>query len=89
MRIRDYMVAESLKSFRQLDDIAEQLTYDEVTRALQLEARTQRRPTVLRKLISIASRKHKVHLQEKYLGYQKESRCEAQTIESNDSSPDC
>lgn len=70
--VSKYKVAEALRSFSALLRILDDLTEEEVLACLQLEASTQRRESVLNRLISRAVRLNEVsysrQLKEKYHG---------------------
>lgn len=75
-----WRVKRALESFRVLGDVIDQLTEEEVYHCLQLEAETQRRKTIIDRLISKAAdygRRSLVQsLQEKF--YASQERCSEQ-----------
>jgi len=68
--LRPWYIARALGSFKELNRVLGELTADEVTACLDLEAGTQRRRSVLTRLISRAVRLNEIEfnqgLQEKY-----------------------
>jgi hypothetical protein len=70
--VSKYKIAEALRSFSALMRVLEELTEEEVLACLQLEASTQRRESVLSRLISRAVRLNEIkyarQLKEKYHG---------------------
>lgn len=65
-----WRVKRALESFRSLADVVDQLTEEEVHHCLQLEVETQRRKTIIDRLIAKAtdlnSQSYIQSLQEKY-----------------------
>lgn len=72
MSVRKWYVGEALKSFARLNEVLAELTEEEVMACLDLEAATQRRRSVIDRLISRAIRLKEIELQtslkEKYHG---------------------
>lgn len=70
--VRQWYVSEALSSMRRLAEIIDELTEDEVLAALELEAGSQRRSSIVDRLISRATRlneiKYSTQLKEKYHG---------------------
>lgn len=70
--VRQWYVTEALSSMRRLHDLIDELTADEVIAALELEAGSQRRSSIIDRLISRAVRlkeiKYSKDLKEKYHG---------------------
>lgn len=48
--VRSWRISEALTSFRRLGEIIDELTEDEVHQALQLEASTRRRKSIMTRL---------------------------------------
>lgn len=71
---RQWMVSEALSSMRRLNDLIDELTEVEVIAALELESGSQRRSSIIDRLISRAVRlnelKYSANLKEKYHGTQ-------------------
>ena len=72
MAVRRYYINLALASFKGLTDTLHELTEEEVLACLKLEAGTHRRPSVVNRLISRASRLHELRyisqLKEKFHG---------------------
>lgn len=72
MSVRKWYISEALTSFVRLNEVLHELTEREVMACLDLEAATQRRRSVLDRLISRAIRLKEIELnrqlKEKYLG---------------------
>lgn len=72
MEARSWFVSEALKSARRLQEIVDELSEVEVIAALELESQSQRRGSIIDRLISRAVRlneiKYAVQLKEKYHG---------------------
>ena len=72
MSVRKWYVGEALKSFVRLNEVLGDLTFEEVEACLDLEAASQRRRSVLDRLISRAVRLKEIEfnrqLKEKYYG---------------------
>jgi hypothetical protein len=70
--VRKWYVGQALESFTRLNEVISELTVEEVYACLDLEAGTQRRTSILNRLISRAVRLNEVsfnrQLQEKYHG---------------------
>ena len=70
--VRKWYVGEALKSFVRLNEVLSELTEEEVVACLDLEAASQRRRSVLDRLISRAVRLKEIEfnrqLKEKYYG---------------------
>lgn len=70
--VRKFLVGQALSSFSALNERLNELTEDEVLAALQLEAATNRRQSLIDRLISRAVRlnelKYQRHLKEKFHG---------------------
>lgn len=70
--VRQWYVSEALSSMRRLAEIIDELTEEEVLAALELEAGSQRRSSIVDRLISRATRlneiKYSTQLKEKYHG---------------------
>ena len=70
--VSDYKIGQALWSFGSLTRVLNDLTEEEVLACLELEAATQRRESVLNRLISRAARlneiKHVSQLKEKFHG---------------------
>lgn len=66
MSTRPWYLNEALASVRRLDEIIGELTAEEVTACLNLEAATQRRRSVIDRLIKRATLLTTLALQEKY-----------------------
>jgi hypothetical protein len=56
MAVRKFYINQALKSFKGLTTALSELTEEEVLACLKLEAGSQRRPSVLKRLISRAAR---------------------------------
>jgi len=71
-KVRKHLVGQALSSFSALHDVINDLTEDEVLAALDLEAATNRRRSLIDRLISRAVRineqRYQRHLKEKYHG---------------------
>jgi len=72
MEVRQWQVTEALSSMRRLHDLIDDLTEEEVIAALELESGSQRRASMIDRLISRAVRlneiKYSNSLKEKYYG---------------------
>ena len=72
MTVRKWYIGEALKSFVRLNEVLSELTEQEVEACLNLEAASQRRRSVLDRLISRAVRLKEIEinrqLKEKYYG---------------------
>jgi len=72
MSVRSWIVAEALSSYGRLNELIQQLTEEEVLACLQLEAGSNRRATVIDRLISRAARLNELRyvtaLKEKFHG---------------------
>lgn len=72
MSVSKFRVSQALKSFGSLARMVNELTEEEVLAALELEAASQRRPSILTRLISRAVRLNEIkyanHLKEKFHG---------------------
>ena len=72
MSVRKWYIGEALKSFVRLNEVLSELTEQEVEACLNLEAASQRRRSVLDRLISRAVRLKEIEinrqLKEKYYG---------------------
>jgi hypothetical protein len=72
MSTRKWFIARALESFKSLTTVLSELTEDEVLACLELEAASQRRLSVIDRLISRASRLRELcysnFLKEKYHG---------------------
>lgn len=72
MSVRTWFVSEALQSARRLQEIIDELSEEEVIAALELESQSQRRRSIIDRLISRAVRlneiKYVVQLKEKYHG---------------------
>ena len=72
MSARKWYVSEALRSFVRLNEVLSELTAEEVVVCLKLEASTQRRRSVIDRLISRAVRLNEIDysnsLKEKYHG---------------------
>lgn len=72
MSVRKWYIGEALKSFVRLNEVLSELTDKEVEACLDLEAASQRRRSVLDRLISRAVRLKEIEfsrqLKEKYYG---------------------
>lgn len=70
--VRKWYVGQALRSYKSLNEVISELTEQEVYAALNLEAATQRRKTVVDRLISRAARLNEIvftrQLKEKYHG---------------------
>ena len=70
--VRKWYVGEALKSFVRLNEVLSELTEEEVVACLDLEAASQRRRSILDRLISRAVRLKEIEfnrqLKEKYYG---------------------
>ena len=70
--VRKWYVGQALRSYKSLNEVVSELTESEVYAALNLEAATQRRRTIVDRLISRAARLNEVifnrQLKEKYHG---------------------
>ena len=80
--VRQWYVTEALSSMRRLHDLIDELTQEEILAALELESGTQRRSSIVDRLISRAVRLNELQysksLKEKYHG--------TRTIQSSDPS---
>jgi hypothetical protein len=56
MTVRRFYIGQALNSFADLGRVLHELTEEEVLAALKLEAATHRRPSILERLISRATR---------------------------------
>lgn len=72
MTVRPWYVSEALDSMRRLSEVIDELSLEEVIAALELEAGSRRRPSLIDRLISRAVRLNELHyvktLKEKYHG---------------------
>jgi len=72
MSVRKWYLNQALESFKRLNEVLGELTAEEVTACLDLEAASQRRQSVLNRLISRAVRLNEIKfnqsLQRKYHG---------------------
>lgn len=72
MKVRKFLIGQALESFSALKEHLNNLTEEEVLAALSLESATQRRRSVIDRLISRAARLNEVRyvsqLKEKYHG---------------------
>ena len=72
MAVRKWYIGEALKSFVRLNEVLSELTEEEVVTCLNLEAASQRRRSILDRLISRAVRLREIEfnrqLKEKYHG---------------------
>lgn len=72
MSVSKYKINEALRSFAALNEVIGKLTEEEVLACLQLESATQRRQSILDRLVSRAARLNEVkyvrQLKEKYHG---------------------
>ena len=72
MSLDKYRIAKALDSYASLREMLPSLTYDEIVGCLSLEAGSQRRATVLRRLIfrasAIKAQEHRAELNKKFLG---------------------
>lgn len=70
--VRQWYIGEALSSMRRLREVIDVLTPEEVTAALELEAGSQRRQSIIDRLISRAVRLNELtyskQLKEKYNG---------------------
>lgn len=70
--IRKWRLAQAITSYATLRTVVNDLTLEEVMAALDLESQSQRRPTIINRLISRASRLKEIEftrqLKEKYHG---------------------
>ena len=70
--VRKWYISEALKSFVRLNEVLSELTEEEVVACLDLEAASQRRRSILDRLISRAVRLREIEfnrqLKEKYHG---------------------
>lgn len=70
--VRKWYVGQALESFVRLNEVISELTEEEVYACLDLEAATQRRTSIINRLISRAVRLNEIsfnrQLQEKYHG---------------------
>ena len=70
--VRKWYIGEALKSFVRLNEVLSELTEEEIVACLDLEAASQRRRSVLDRLISRAVRLKEIEfnrqLKEKYYG---------------------
>jgi hypothetical protein len=71
-KVRQWHVTEALSSMRRLHELIDELTEEEVLAALELESGSQRRSSIVDRLISRAVRlnelKYSKQLKEKYHG---------------------
>jgi len=71
-QVRQWHVSEALSSMRRLHELIDELTEEEVLAALELESGSQRRASIIDRLISRAVRlneiKYSKQLKEKYHG---------------------
>lgn len=65
---RSWLTRQALESYRALGRVINDLTYEEITACLDLEAASQRRRSVLERLTKRAIVLMSLSLQEKYLG---------------------
>lgn len=74
MAVRKWHLAQAIQSYSTLRTVVNQLTSEELIAALELESNTQRRPSIINRLISRASRLKEIEytrqLKEKYHGNQ-------------------
>lgn len=72
MSVRPWFITEALTSFVRLNSVLHELSEEEVLACLQLEAASNRRATVIDRLISRAARLNELsyvsHLKDKYRG---------------------
>ena len=72
MTVRKWHLAQATQSYTTLRTVVNQLTYEEIIAALELESQSMRRKSVINRLISRASRLKEIeftrHLKEKYHG---------------------
>lgn len=68
MALRKWQMAQALTSVRVLATVVHEMTEEEVLAALDLESASQRRRSVLERLIKRAIQLKTQRLQEKYLG---------------------
>lgn len=68
MSVRKWYLSEALTSYRRMLEVVGELTEEEVFACLDLEAGSQRRRSVLERLIKRAVQLNVHRLQEKYLG---------------------
>lgn len=75
MQVRQWHVTEALSSMRRLHELLDELTEAEVLAALELESGSQRRASIIDRLISRAVRLNELNystsLKEKYHGTRK------------------
>lgn len=78
MAVRKWQLAQATQSYTTLRTVVNQLTLDEVIAALELESQSQRRKSILTRLISRASRLKEIdytrQLKEKYHGKDRQHR---------------
>lgn len=71
MSVRTYLVADALNSYRDLTLSLKEFTLEELEYALELERDTQRRPSVMdriiRRIVAIRSAQIRFELQRKYI----------------------
>ena len=72
MAVRKWHLAQATQSYTTLRTVVNQLTYEEIIAALELESQSLRRKSVINRLISRASRLKEIEitcqLKEKYHG---------------------
>ena len=72
MAVRKWHLAQATQSYTTLRTVVNQLTYEEIIAALELESQSLRRKSIINRLISRASRLKEIettrHLKEKYHG---------------------
>lgn len=64
--MREYVITEALHSYRSLLLIGDEMGVSELERAILLERRGKRRPTMIKKLITLAVKEYKRQLEEDY-----------------------
>ena len=72
MTVRKWLLAQATQSYTTLRTVVNQLTYEEIIAALELESQSLRRKSIINRLISRASRLKEIEticqLKEKYHG---------------------
>ena len=72
MTVRKWHLAQATQSYTTLRTVVNQLTYEEIIAALELESQSMRRKSIINRLISRASRLKEIEtirqLKEKYHG---------------------
>lgn len=72
MTVRKWHLAQATQSYTTLRTVVNQLTYEEIIAALELESQSMRRKSIINRLISRASRLREIEttrqLKEKYHG---------------------